>query len=188
MDDINIADENLEEISCLIKFILILDNSGKSLYSIYYTDKYKTIESKTDFEIRLSKISTKYSVEKNDLDIFNYENYNIICKIYKEIAIFIGQDEEDNEILLEQFFNSFESILYKFVGNDLSREKIFEHYKDIIILIDEMIVGGILLNIDEDNLIKRINNSGKIKISEEKEKEGGGGLISGFFGYFSRKK
>ena len=42
MDDINIGDENLEGISCVIKFIIILDNSGKSLYSYYFTDKYKT--------------------------------------------------------------------------------------------------------------------------------------------------
>ena len=186
MDDINIGDENLEGISCVIKFIIILDNSGKSLYSYYFTDKYKTKESKLDFELRLSKISTKYSVEKNEIDIFNFENYNIVYKIDKEIAIFIGQDEEDNEILLEEFFSSFELLLYKFIGSNLSREKILEHYKEIIILIDEMIVGGIVLNIDEESLSDRIKNSNKNQKIEKKESEGG--LISGFFGYFSRKK
>ena len=100
MDDININDENFNDMACIIKFILILDNSSKRLYSIYYTNDYSTLESQLDFELRLSKISSKYSVEKNDIDIFNYEKYNIICEISKEIAIFIGQDEEDNELLL----------------------------------------------------------------------------------------
>ena len=77
-------------------------------------------------------------------------------------------------------------MLYKFIGNDLSREKILEHYREIIILIDEMIVGGIVLNIDEESLSNRIKNSNINQKIEKKENEGG--IISGFFGYFSRKK
>ena len=112
MDEINLVDENFDGIACIIKFILILDNSSKRIYSIYYTDDYKTLDSQLDFELRLSKISSKYSVERNELDIINYENYNIICKIDKEIAIFIGQNEDDNELLLQQFFSMFETQLY----------------------------------------------------------------------------
>ena len=112
MEEINIDDENFNGMECIIKFILILDNSSKRLYSIYYTNDYNTVESQLDFELRLSKISTKYSVEKNDVDIFNYEKYNVICEIGKEIAIFIGQDENDNEILLDEFFSMFKIQLF----------------------------------------------------------------------------
>jgi len=184
MDDININNENFEGMACIIKFILILDNSSKRIYTIYYTDEYKTLESQLDFELRLSKITTKYSVEKNEVDIFNYEKYNIICKIDKEIAIFIGQDEDDNEILLQEFFSMFETQLFNFVGENLSREKILNNYKEIVMLIDEMVVGGVILNIDEHSLYDRIKNSDK---KEKKEQSKGGGLISGFFGYFTGK-
>ena len=110
-NDNNIKDEDLEYIAGIIKFILILNNSGKEIYCNYFTKDYDTIESQLDFEYRLSKISkitAKYSEDKTDIDIFNFETYNIICKIEKEIAIFIGQDENDNEILLEQFFKVLE--------------------------------------------------------------------------------
>ena len=158
MDDINISNENFEGMACIIKFILILDNSSKRIYTIYYTDEYKTLESQLDFELRLSKITTKYSVEKNEVDIFNYEKYNIICKIDKEIAIFIGQDEDDNEILLQEFFSMFETQLFNFIGENISREKILKNYKEIVMLIDEMVVGGVILNIDEHSLYDRIKN------------------------------
>ena len=184
MDDINISNENFEGMACIIKFILILDNSSKRIYTIYYTDEYKTLESQLDFELRLSKITTKYSVEKNEVDIFNYEKYNIICKIDKEIAIFIGQDEDDNEILLKEFFSMFETQLFNFIGENLSREKILNNYKEIVMLIDEMVIGGVILNIDEHSLYDRIKNSDK---KEKKEQSKGGGLISGFFGYFTGK-
>ena len=184
MDEININNENFEGMACIIKFILILDNSSKRIYTIYYTDDYKTLESQLDFELRLSKITTKYSVEKNEVDIFNYEKYNIICKIEKEIAIFIGQDEDDNEILLQEFFSMFETQLFNFIGENLSREKILNNYKEIVMLIDEMVIGGVILNIDEHSLYDRIKNSDK---KEKKEQSKGGGLISGFFGYFTGK-
>ena len=184
MDEININNENFEGMACIIKFILILDNSSKRIYTIYYTDEYKTLESQLDFELRLSKITTKYSVEKNEVDIFNYEKYNIICKIEKEIAIFIGQDEDDNEILLQEFFSMFETQLFNFIGENLSREKILNNYKEIVMLIDEMVIGGVILNIDEHSLYDRIKNSDK---KEKKEQSKGGGLISGFFGYFTGK-
>ena len=185
-NDNNIKDEDLENIAGIIKFILILDNSGKRIYCNYYTKDYDTMESQLDFEYRLSKITATYSVDKTDIDIFNYETYNIICKIEKEIAIFIGQDENDNEILLEQFFKMFETQLFNFVGDNLSREKMLNHYNEIVLLIDEMITGGITLNIDEHSLYNRIKNVEKSQKSNEKT-QSGGGIMSGIFGYFTGK-
>ena len=181
MDDANISDENFEGTVCIIKFIIILDNSGKRLYSNYYTDNYPTIESQLDFELRLSKITSKYSVEKNEIDIFTFENYNIICKIEKEISIFIGQDEDNNELLLEQFFSMLETQFFNFIGEELSRQKILNHYKEIVLLIDEMVIGGVILNIDEHSLYDRVKNSEK----KQEEKSKSGGIMSGIFGYFT---
>ena len=184
INDINILDENFDGMACIIKFILILDNSAKRIYTIYYTDDYNTLESQLDFELRLSKMSSKYSIDRNELDIINYESYNIICKIDKEIAIFIGQNEQDNEILLQNFFSMFETQLYNFIGENITREKILNHYKEIVMLIDEMVVGGVIINLDEHSIYDRIKNSEKKKIEEKNR----GGIMSGLFGYFLGKK
>ena len=119
----------------------------------------------------------------NDIIFFVIENIDIVCEISKEIAIFIGQDEEDNEILLRDFFSMFKTQLFNFVGEDLSREKILNHYKEVVMLIDEMVVGGIVLNIDEHSLYDRVKNSEK----QKKEEKSQGGLMSGLFGYFTGK-
>ena len=186
-DDVNdIKDEYLDNIVCVIKFILILDNSGKRIYCRYYTNDYETIDSQLNFEYQLSKITSIYTVDKNNTDIFNFEKYNVICKIDKEIAIFIGQDENDNEILLDNFFDMFQTQLFNFIGDDLTREKILNHYNEIIMLIDEITNGGIILNIDEHSLYNRIKNIEKSKEGKEKQ-QAGGGIISGLFGYFTGK-
>ena len=186
INDNNIRDEDLEDILCFIKFLLILDNSGKRIYCNYYTKEYETLESQLEFESRLSKITATYSVDKDNIDIFNFENYNIICKIDKEIAIFIGQNENDNELLLNEVFKMFEIQLFNFVGDNLTRDKILNHYNDIVLLIDEFITGGIVLNIDEHSLFERVKNAEKTQKKNEKPKSGGG-IMSGIFGYFTGK-
>ena len=184
-----IKDEDLENVVCLIKFILILDNSGKRIYCQYYTKEYETLESQFDFESRLSKITATLSIDRNQVDIFNFENYNIICKINNEVAIFIGQDENDNEVLLDHFLETFEMELFNFIGEDLSREKVLNHYNDIVLLVDEIVIGGVVLNIDEHSLYNRIKNSEKTHTNNEKqEQQSGGGIMSGLFGYFTGKK
>ena len=186
INDNNIRDEDLEDILCIIKFLLILDNSRKRIYCNYYTKEYETLESQLEFESRLSKITATYSVDKDNIDIFNFENYNIICKIEKEIAIFIGQNENDNELLLNEVFKMFEIQLFNFVGDNITRDKILNHYNDIVLLIDEFITGGIVLNIDEHSLYERVKNAEKTQKKNEKPKSGGG-IMSGIFGYFTGK-
>ena len=183
-----IKDEDLENIVCLIKFILILDNSGKRIYCQYYTKEYETLESQFDFESRLSRITATLSIDRNQVDIFNFENYNIICKINNEVAIFIGQDENDNEVLLDHFLETFEMELFNFIGEDLSREKVLNHYNDIVLLVDEIVTGGVVLNIDEHSLYNRIIFEKTQTNNEKQEQQSGGGIMSGLFGYFTGKK
>ena len=183
-----IKDEDLENVVCLIKFILILDNSGKRIYCQYYTKEYETLESQFDFESRLSRITATLSIDRNQVDIFNFENYNIICKINNEVAIFIGQDENDNEVLLDHFLETFEMELFNFIGEDLSREKVLNHYNDIVLLVDEIVTGGIVLNIDEHSLYNRIIFEKTQTNNEKQEQQSGGGIMSGLFGYFTGKK
>ena len=85
------------------------------------SDEYKAIESQLEFEKKLCQITDKYMVDKSDLDIINFSNFNILCKINSEIPIFIGQDENENEILLEKVYNEFEAQLFNIIQNSLTR-------------------------------------------------------------------
>ena len=80
----------------------------------------------------------------------------------------------------------FEIQLFNFVGDNLSREKILNNYNNIVLLIDEMVIGGVVLNIDEHSLYNRIKNGEKSQKSNEKT-QSGGGIMSGIFGYFTGK-
>ena len=186
---------NISNIICSIKFFLILDNSGNRIYCSYYISKDNenqelgSIEAQKIFEKKLCEIIIKSNIDQVDLDIINFENYSILCKVNGEVNIFIGIKENDNEILLEKIYDVFEAQLFDIVHDNLSRENIFKFYDKIIILIDEIIYGGIALNINKDSLNDIIFESNlkyeskNVKIDESKNKEKKGGFLSSLFGF-----
>ena len=188
-DKIFIDDEKFNNTICRVKFILILDNSGKRIYCSYYTKDYDTLNSQLDFENRLCKITQIYSVDKYDLDIFNFEKYNIISRISKEIAIFIGEDEDDNEILLDKVLEAIEVQLFNLIGDELTRENILKHYDELTLTIDELVTNGVVLNIEEHSLYKRVKNTKteQNNNNNDNKNKSSGGFVSGLFGYFTGK-
>ena len=45
--------EKLKEVVCLIRFVVILDNNGKTIYSKYYTEEFENIKDQKDFEKKI---------------------------------------------------------------------------------------------------------------------------------------
>ena len=186
---------NISNIVCSIKFFLILDNSGNRIYCSYYISKDNenqelgSIEAQKIFEKKLCEIIIKSNIDQVDLDIINFENYSILCKVNGEVNIFLGIKEKDNEILLEKIYDVFEAQLFDIVHDNLSRENIFKFYDKIVIIIDEIIYGGIALNINKDSLNDIIFESNlkyeskNVKIDESKNKEKKGGFLSSLFGF-----
>ena len=193
MDSENInSNLNLLNTVCSIKFFLILDNAGNRIYCTYYINNdespnLNTLEEQNNFEKRICEKILKSNVDRVDLDIINFEGYDILCKVNREVNFFIGIKEDDNEILLEQIYNAFEIQLFEIVQDNLSREKIFSCYDKIIVLIDELIYGGILLNIDKNSLNDRIFeekvNYDKGNNNKDKEKEKKGNFFTSLFGF-----
>ena len=142
-----------KEITSYICFILILDNNGKPVYTKYYNG-IEDIKQQRELEMKICQATSNLNVAHDEIDIFSINNYNIISKIYSDIAIFIGINEEDNECLMYNFLSIFENVLSNVLGNKITKEKIIDNYEQIVIIIDEMINEGIVMNTDGDSLEK----------------------------------
>ena len=179
-------EEKLSDVACLIKFIIILDNSGKIIYSKYYTDK-KTAEKQREFERQLCFQVKNLNILPGELDIFSFEDFNIFVKLIGEIAYFIGISENDNECLGYNFCKIFENCLSNILNDNFERVKIFKKLEKIMLLIDEMVDNGIIVNTDQDSIEKLIiheEQGGSKFISfntSESGSSGGGGLFSSIF-------
>ena len=177
-------DDNL--LVCKIKFIIFFDNDGKRLYSKYYDQNLIKIQK--EFEIKLSKFVINNNIQRNDVDIFIFEEFTIVSKISPEIAIFIGSSENTNECLLVNFYDTLEYCLFNIIENSLTKEKLLENYDKIIILIDALINDGLIMNINVDNIDKIIkledssyNNNNSNENNNNNNKSGFGGFFKNFF-------
>ena len=183
MSEVVDLEEKLSNVACLVKFIIILDNSGKLIYSKYFIQKEK--DAQHEFEKQLCFQVQNLNISKGELDIFSIENFNVFVKIIGEVAYFIGLDEEDNECLGYNFSKIFENCLGNIINDNFSRVKIFENLGTIIVLIDEMLDNGLIVNSDSDTLSKLIlhqeESSKFISFGNSESSSSGGGLFSSIF-------
>ena len=178
-------ESKLNNVVCLIKFIIILDNSGKIIYSKYYTDK-KTAEKQREFEKQLCFQVKNLNILPGELDIFTIDDINIFVKIIGEVAYFIGINEEDNECLGYNFCRIFENCLGSILNDNFDRAKIFNNLEKIILLIDELVNNGIIVNTDQESIEKLIvhqeqGGSKFISFGTSDNGGSGGGLFSSIF-------
>ena len=191
--------EKLKEVVCLIRFVVILDNNGKTIYSKYYTEEFENIKDQKDFEKKICLASANLNVAKNDVDIFTLSNYVIVSKISGEVATFVGANEGDNEVLLGNFYDIFESSLFEVIFDSLTKEKLMNSYEQLVIIIDEMINEGVVMNSNVDSIndivqLKQAQGHGSNFISfgstdtkkEKKTYSLFGNLLSGAKDYLSK--
>ena len=178
-------ESKLNNVVCFIKFIIILDNSGKIIYSKYFTDK-KTAEKQREFEKQLCFQVKNLNILPGELDIFSIDDINIFVKIIGEVAYFIGINEEDNECLGYNFCKIFENCLGSILNDNFDRAKIFNNLEKIILLIDELVNNGIVVNTDQESIEKLIvhqeqGGSKFISFGTSDNGGSGGGLFSSIF-------
>ena len=177
-------EEKLSNVACLVKFIIILDNSGKLIYSKYFTEKDQIKQ--REFEKQLCFQVKNLNISPGELDIFSMEEYNIFVKIIGQIAYFIGLNEEDNECLGYNFCKIFENCLGNITNDNFDRIKIFDNLERIIVMIDEMLDNGLIVNTDPDSISKLISHQEEtgskfISFGTNENTSSGGGLFSSLF-------
>ena len=177
-------EEKLNNVACLVKFIIILDNNGKLIYSRYYSSKEQN--SQLEFEKQLCFQVKNLNISPGELDIFSMDEYNIFVKIIGEIAYFIGLNEEDNECLGYNFCKIFENSLGNITTDNFDRPKIFENLEKIIVMIDEILYNGLIVNTDSESISKLISHQEEtgskfISFGTSDNTSSGGGLFSSIF-------
>ena len=177
-------EEKLSDVACLVKFVIIFDNNGKLIYSKYFTIKDQNKQ--REFEKQLCFQVKNLNISPGELDIFSMDDYNVFVKIIGEIAYFIGLNEEDNECLGYNFCKLFENCLENITNDNFERPKIFDNLEKIIVMIDEILDNGIIVNSDIDSITKLISHqeeSGSkfISFGTSDNSSSGGGLFSSLF-------
>ena len=90
------------------------------------------------------------------MDIFNLNEFILVCKINKDVAVFIGADQDDNECILANVLEILEECLENITKNNVTKKTVMENYQQLALMIDEMIDEGIIINTDSESIENRV--------------------------------
>jgi len=97
-----------------------------------------------------------------------------VCKINKDVAVFIGADQDDNECILSNVLEILEECLENITKNNLTKGNVMENYQQLALMIDEMVDEGIIINTDSESIENRVFMREVKTFSDSNPASGGG--------------
>ena len=97
-----------------------------------------------------------------------------MCKINKDVAVFIGADQDDNECILSNVLEILEECLENITKNNLTKGNVMENYQQLALMIDEMVDEGIIINTDSESIENRVFMREVKTFSDSNPASGGG--------------
>ena len=163
----------------LIQFIIILDNQAKRLYSKYFLPSENDLslhKNQLEFEAKLANSVINFNVNtSNEMDIFNLGHFLVVSKVNREIAIFVGALQDENESIVANFFQVLEDGLENATSKRLTRKGVLDCYQKVVLVVDEMVSHGIIINTDGES----VQSSCNVK----SEEVSAGGYFSSLVGF-----
>ncbi|EPZ33235.1 snare-like protein [Rozella allomycis CSF55] len=133
-----------------VQAIIFLDEDGKRILSKYYSDSS--------------------SVE----DVLFLDNRIVIYRNIGDVFVYVVGAADENELLLENIIVCLTNVLQKLIKNQFSKKSIVDQLDLVLLVLDELIDDGILLegnpNVLYDTvsqLIKGRDSSIEISLTEE---------------------
>ncbi|KAL4471380.1 hypothetical protein ABPG74_008273 [Tetrahymena malaccensis] len=151
--------------------IAVLRNDGSRIYSKYYNqcfpEYFSTVKEGDLKDLNVQKAFEKNIFEKSrklvnikamkpsDTEIFGYGRFTILFKILSDVQIYIMADPDENEALLAAALKCLVDSMSSFSKEQINNKIVCENYEGLIIMIDEIIDQGIIVNIEPGIIISR---------------------------------
>ena len=118
-------------------------------------------------------------------------------RIYDDISIFVVGPEEDNELVISEVLDVLHECFDDAFTHVIDRESLTNNMTAVILIIDELIDGGIIMSTESSTILSRISiklsdakthsKDKKVVKEEEAPQEASGGYMS-FASVFSSAK
>ncbi|EAR94478.2 clathrin adaptor complex small chain (macronuclear) [Tetrahymena thermophila SB210] len=151
--------------------VAVLRNDGSRIYSKYYNscfpDYFSTVKEGDLKDLNVQKAFEKNIFEKSrklvnikamkpsDTEIFGYGRFTILFKILSDVQIYIIADPDENEALLAAALKCLVDSMSNFSKEQINNKIVCENYEGLILIIDEIIDQGIIVNIEPGVIISR---------------------------------
>ena len=148
-------DKLLEPSLYTIKAIFILDNNGKRLVGKYYDDTYPTSKEQKEFEKNVFK-----KTQKSDSEIALLEGLTVVYKSNVDLYFYVVGSSLENELMLMSVLTCLYDSLSMLLRRNVEKRALLHHLDSVFLVIDEIVDGGVIMQIDGNSVMDRIVTRG----------------------------
>lgn len=143
-----------------IQAVLLLDDSGQRIYAKYYHPPHESqqenslsvnLKKQKEFEASLFK-----RTHHQNLEILLLDDCLVLYKDYSTFSLYLIGSIDENEIVLQQSFNSIRDSLELILNTGIDKKSIQDNYDMVELAINESIDGGIILETDAATIASRV--------------------------------
>ncbi len=130
--------------------VIILDGDGLRLFSKYYSSDFGDAQKQRSFEINLFKKINKGKTPPSSTgpegDVRLLDGKTVLFKADAELTVYVVGGGDENEIVLSTVLSTiYESVCMTLKISQLDKRTLLEHYDTLLLVIDECLDDGIIL-------------------------------------------
>ena len=92
-------------------------------------------------------------------DIMNVEDYVAVFRCYTDMTIYVlGDGKQDNELILASILDTIHECFDQVFKHQIERKSLINNMTGVILVIDELIDQGIVMQLDSATILTRINS------------------------------
>jgi len=170
----------------MIHAILVINTSGKARLTKFYDPQFKETEQQQIIKDVFHLVSKRSDHMCNFLDAGKFWNKDskIIYRHYATLFFIFVVDAQESELGILDLIQTFVETLDKCFRNVCELDLVF-HMEKVHYILDEIIMGGMVLETKMTDIIESIYQQKKIE-SGENPVQAAKGDLKNFFGEFTR--
>jgi len=142
-----------------ISSVVIVDERGERIAARYYSDGLQTLASQQKLETALLNKALR-STASGEADIVLFDGHVAVMRAGKDVHLFVTGDQDENEIILVEVLNALHSALSSLVGSSLDSHTMMEKLDVVLLVLDELVDGGVILEIESSAIVNRVGMKG----------------------------
>jgi len=143
-----------------ISSVIIVDDRGERIAARYYSERLQTLAVQHKLEAALLSKALK-STATGEADIVLFDGHVAVMRAGKDVHLFVTGDQDENEIILVEVLNALYNALSSLLpGGSLDSRNMLEKLDVVLLVIDELVDGGIILEIESSAIVNRVGMKG----------------------------
>ncbi|XP_065919989.1 coatomer subunit zeta-1-like isoform X1 [Dysidea avara] len=134
-----------------VKAILLLDNDGKRVFSKYYDDTFPSLKEQQKFEETLFNKTHRANAE-----IVMLEGTTCVYRSNVDLYFYVVGSQIENELMLMSVLTALYDTVSQVLRRHVEKRSLFDHLDALMLIIDEIIDGGVVLETDPGVILQRI--------------------------------